>query len=70
LPLAGCAEDFHPQVIRLATTAGRTAPVTALRAMPGAPKKNPNERLGFNPPKEEVEETAEVAELLQRWSKL
>ncbi|MBN3848023.1 hypothetical protein G3N58_14470 [Paraburkholderia sp. Ac-20342] len=30
-------------------------------------KKNPNERFGFNPPKEEVEETAEVAELLQRW---
>jgi hypothetical protein len=28
-------------------------------------KKNPNERFGFNPPKEEVEETAEVAELLQ-----
>ena len=24
-------------------------------------KKNPNERFGFNPPKEEVEETAEVA---------
>jgi hypothetical protein len=28
-------------------------------------KKNPNEWFGFNPPKEEVEETAEVAELLQ-----
>jgi hypothetical protein len=28
-------------------------------------KKNPNERFGFNPPKEEVEETAEVAEQLQ-----
>ncbi|MGF6442278.1 hypothetical protein QF002_003089 [Paraburkholderia youngii] len=30
-------------------------------------KKNPNTWFGFNPPKEEVEETAEVAELLQRW---
>ncbi|MEX3786956.1 hypothetical protein [Paraburkholderia sp. BR14374] len=30
-------------------------------------KKNPNKWFGFNPPKEEVEETAEVAELLQRW---
>jgi hypothetical protein len=28
-------------------------------------KKNPNEWFGFNPPKEEVEETAEVAEHLQ-----
>jgi hypothetical protein len=36
------------------------SPITATRA-----KKNPNERFGFNPPKEEVEETAEVAELLQ-----
>ncbi|WP_216674243.1 hypothetical protein, partial [Paraburkholderia madseniana] len=36
-----------------------------LLRMLGAPKKNPNERFGFNPPKEEVEETAEVAELLQ-----
>jgi len=34
------------------------------RSKPWA-KKNPNERFGFNPPKEEVEETAEVAELLQ-----
>jgi hypothetical protein len=33
-------------------------------------KKNPNKRFGFNPPKEEVEETAEVAELLQRWGEL
>jgi hypothetical protein len=39
LPLAGCVEDFHLQVIRRATTASRTALVTALRAMPGAPKK-------------------------------
>jgi len=35
-----------------------------VRSKPWA-KKNPNERFGFNPPKEEVEETAEVAELLQ-----
>jgi hypothetical protein len=28
-------------------------------------KKNPNGWFGLNPPKEEVEETAEVAELLQ-----
>jgi len=41
LPLAGCVEDFHLQVIFPATTAGPTAPVTALRAMPGAPKKTP-----------------------------
>ncbi|MGY6121213.1 hypothetical protein ACW9YQ_31790 (plasmid) [Paraburkholderia strydomiana] len=31
-------------------------------------KKNPNERFGFNPPKEEVEETAEVANCRNRWS--
>ena len=37
LPLAGCVEDFHLQVIPPATTAGKIAPVTALRAMPGAP---------------------------------
>ena len=43
LSLAGCVEDFHLQVIRLATTAGRTAPVTALRAMSGAPKKTAGE---------------------------
>ena len=36
LPLAGCVEDFHLQVIPPATTAGKIAPVTALRAMPGA----------------------------------
>jgi hypothetical protein len=29
-------------------------------------KKNPNERFGFNPPKEEVEETAEVANCCNR----
>jgi len=33
-------------------------------------KKNPNERFGFNPPKEEVEETAEVAQLLQPMDRL
>ena len=39
LPLAGCVEDLHLQVILPATTAVPTAPVTALRAMPGAPKR-------------------------------
>ncbi|OYW91319.1 MAG: hypothetical protein B7Z23_08355 [Pseudomonadales bacterium 32-61-5] len=39
LPLAGCVEDFHLQVARLTTTVNPTAPVTALRAMPGAPRK-------------------------------
>ncbi|MCC8403506.1 hypothetical protein LJ655_16690 [Paraburkholderia sp. MMS20-SJTN17] len=39
---------------------------TGRNAGPARAKKNPNERFGFNPPKEEVEETAEVAELLQR----
>jgi len=29
-------------------------------------KKNPNKRFGFNPPKEEVEETAEVANCRNR----
>ena len=33
--------------------------------MLGAHKKSPNVPFGLNPPKEEVEETAEVAELLQ-----
>ena len=41
LPLAGCVEDFHLLVVQLTTTVNRTAPVTALRAMPGAPKKAP-----------------------------
>ncbi|AVX12230.2 hypothetical protein CXB48_05290 [Stutzerimonas stutzeri] len=41
LPLAGCVEDFHLQVARLTTTVNPTAPVTALRAMPGAPQKSP-----------------------------
>lgn len=45
LPLAGCVEDFHLQVARLTTTVNPTAPVTALRAMPGAPKKNPLMRV-------------------------
>ena len=39
LPPAACVRDFHPQVMPLATTPSRTAPVTALRATPGAPKK-------------------------------
>ncbi|HAQ86906.1 MAG TPA: hypothetical protein DCR78_10760 [Pseudomonas sp.] len=39
LPLAGCVEDFHLQIVRLTTTVSRTAPVTALRAMPGAQRK-------------------------------
>jgi hypothetical protein len=39
VPLAGPAEDFHLQVIRIVTTTIRTAPVTALRAMPGAQQK-------------------------------
>jgi len=37
LPLAGWVKDFHLQVVATATTAIKTAPVTALRAMPGAP---------------------------------
>jgi hypothetical protein len=51
---------------------GRTAAFDLPRGSPtgigdrnARTKKNPNERFGFNPPKEEVEETAEVAELLQ-----
>src|SRR5947207_1083638 len=36
LPLAGCVEDFHLQVIQLATTASQTAPDSAPRAMSGA----------------------------------
>ncbi|RRW37730.1 hypothetical protein EGJ44_07280, partial [Ectopseudomonas oleovorans] len=39
LPLAGCVEDFHLQVVQSTTTVNRTAPVTALRAMPGAQRK-------------------------------
>jgi hypothetical protein len=39
VPLAGSVKDFHPQVIQITTTVICTAPVTALRAMPGAPKK-------------------------------
>src|SRR5665213_3357420 len=44
LPLAGCVRDFHPQVIQLATTANWIAPVTALRAMPGAPNETTRAR--------------------------
>ena len=47
LPLAGRVEDFHLQVIFPATTAGKTAPVTALRAMPGAPTKKPRSSVAF-----------------------
>ena len=49
LPLAGRVKDFHLQVIPPATTAEQTAPVTALRAMPGAPKEKPPtpKRRGF-----------------------
>ncbi|SEJ74656.1 hypothetical protein SAMN05216280_10411, partial [Ectopseudomonas oleovorans] len=39
LPLAGCVEDFHLQVVQSTTTVNRTAPVTALRAMPGAQRR-------------------------------
>ena len=39
VPLVGPAEDFHLQVVQLVTTTNRTVPVTALRAMPGTPKK-------------------------------
>lgn len=37
-PLAGRVDDFHLQVI-FSTSVKQTAPVPALRAMPGAPKK-------------------------------
>ena len=46
LPLAGRVKDFHLQVIPPATTAEQTAPVTALRAMPGAPSKRASPRPG------------------------
>jgi len=39
LPLAGCVEDSHLQVVQLATTASQTAPDSALRAMSGAPRR-------------------------------
>lgn len=42
LPLAGCAEDSHLSSHRPTTTRVRIAPVTALRAMPGAPNKKPH----------------------------
>ncbi|TXR40519.1 hypothetical protein FVE88_04245 [Ectopseudomonas mendocina] len=45
LPLAGCVEDFHLQIVRLTTTVSRTAPVTALSAMPGAQRKKPAQGL-------------------------
>ena len=46
LPLAGCVEDFHLQVVFPATTAVPTAPVTALRAMPGAQRKKAPAGIG------------------------
>jgi len=39
VPLTGSVRDFHPQVIQATTTMNQIAPVTALRTMPGAPKK-------------------------------
>ena len=39
VPLAGPAEDLHLQVFQLVTTTSRIVPVTALRAMPGTPRK-------------------------------
>ena len=47
LPLAGCVEDFHLQVIFPVTTTSQTAPVTALRAMPGARIKKGNPQVAF-----------------------
>ena len=47
VPLVGPAEDFHLQVVRLVTTTNRTVPVTALRAMPGTPKKKRSNRSAF-----------------------
>jgi hypothetical protein len=41
VPLAGPAEDLHLLVFQLVTTTSRIVPVTALRAMPGTPIKNP-----------------------------
>ena len=48
VPLAGPTEDFHLQVIRLVTTTNRTAPAKALRAIPGAPKKKPDQLTGLS----------------------
>ena len=50
LPPAGCVEDFHLQVVFPATTAVPTAPVTALRAMPGAPTEKGGIEPGVVPP--------------------
>ena len=44
VPLVGPAEDFHLQVVQLVTTTNRTVPGTALRAMPGTPKKKGDAR--------------------------
>ena len=41
VPLVGPVADFHRQVIQATTTATGTAPVKALRAMPGAQRKSP-----------------------------
>ncbi|CAH2927231.1 MAG: hypothetical protein CPSOU_5153 [uncultured Paraburkholderia sp.] len=40
----------------------------ALKPGQSAGEKNPNKWFGFNPPKEEVEETVEVAHCCNRWS--
>ncbi|MEP7186569.1 MAG: hypothetical protein ABI767_12105, partial [Rhodanobacter sp.] len=46
LPLAGWVKDFHLQVVECITTMHSTARVKALRAMPGAPTKNPHLEVG------------------------
>jgi len=38
-PSSGSAGDVHPQIFSVITTMTATAPVKALRAMPGAHKK-------------------------------
>ncbi|AXO61359.1 hypothetical protein DZC76_08695 [Pseudomonas sp. phDV1] len=48
LPLAGCVEDFHLQVVQSTTTVNRTAPVTALRAMPGAQQQEGRSVTGLD----------------------
>jgi hypothetical protein len=44
----------------LAANSPKTGQTTGQNAHQAQAKKNPNERFGFNPPKEEVEETAEL----------
>ena len=48
VPLVGPVADFHRQVIQVTTTVTGTAPLKALRAMPGAPKKRPGKPGLFN----------------------